>query len=151
MAQKSIAAGLDGWAWNEINAFSLSWFVGLALVFRQVEATGQWPQGLLDAYIAMVPKAEGESFPLGQRPLCVLPVVYRIWASVRLAHLKRLVLFLFPDSVFSAGKGVSSVGAWFATFVDIEEVLSQTVHSDFHLSLLQRSTGKSLTGRQGNP
>ena len=32
MAKKSTAAGLDGWAWNEIKALSLSWFVG------------QWPQ-----------------------------------------------------------------------------------------------------------
>ena len=65
MAKKSTAAGWDGWAWNEIKAFSLSWFVGLALVLRQVEAAGQWPQGLLDAYIAMIPKAEGDSTPLG--------------------------------------------------------------------------------------
>ena len=83
MAKKSTAAGLDGWAWNEIKALSLSWFLGLALVLRQVEAAGQWPQGLLDAYIAMIPKAEGDSTPLGQRPLCVLPVVCRLWASVR--------------------------------------------------------------------
>ena len=130
MATKSTAAGLDGWAWNEIKALSLSWFVGLALVLRQVEATGQWPQGLLDAYIAMIPKAEG--LPLG-RPLCVLPVVYRLWASVRLAHLKEWFYSWVPDSVFSAGKGVSSVDAWFATALDIEEVLSQTGHSDFHI------------------
>ena len=61
MAKKSSAAGLDGWAWNEIKALSLSWFVGLALVLRQVEAAGQWPQGHLDAYISMIPKAEGDS------------------------------------------------------------------------------------------
>ena len=41
MAKKPTAAGLDGWAWNEINALSLSWFVGLALVLRQVEAARQ--------------------------------------------------------------------------------------------------------------
>ena len=75
MAKKSTAAGLDGWAWNEIKALSPSWFVGLALVLRQVEAAAQWPQNLLDTYIAKIPKAEGDSTPLGQRPLCVLPVV----------------------------------------------------------------------------
>ena len=63
MAKKSTAAGLDGWAWNEIKALSLSWFVGLALVLRQIEAAGRWPQGLLDAKIAMIPKAEGDSTP----------------------------------------------------------------------------------------
>ena len=133
MAKKSTAGGLDGWAWNEIKALSLSWFVGLALVLRQIETAGEWPQGLLDAYIAMIPKAEGDSTPLGQRPLCVLPVVYRLWASVRLAHLRDWFSSWVPDSVFSAGKGVSSVDAWYSTAVDIEEVLSQTRHSDFHI------------------
>ena len=34
---------------------------------------------------------------------------------------------------FSAGKGVSSVDAWYATSIDIEEVLSHARHSDFHI------------------
>ena len=106
---------------------------GLALVLRQIEAAGRWPQGLLDAYIAMSPKAKGDSTPLGQCPFCVLPVVYRLWASVRLAHLKEWFCSWVPDSVFSAGKGVSSVDAWYATSIDIEEVLSHTRHSDFHI------------------
>ena len=31
-------------------------------------------------FFAMIPKADGDSTPLGQRPLIVLPVVYRLWA-----------------------------------------------------------------------
>ena len=34
----------------------------------------------------MIPKADGDSTLLGQRPLCVLPVVDWLWASVRLGH-----------------------------------------------------------------
>ena len=52
---------------------------------------------------------------------------------VRLAHLKDWFCSWVPDSVFSAGKGVSSVDAWYATSIDIEEVLSHTRHSDFHV------------------
>ena len=81
----------------------------------------------------MIPKAEGDSTSLGQRPLCVLPVVYRLWASVRLAHLKEWFYSWVPDSVFSARKNVSSVDAWYATSIDIEEVLSHARHSDFHI------------------
>ena len=83
-AKKSTAGGLDGWAWNEIKALPLHWFSGLAVLLNLVEDTGIWPQGLLDAYIAMIPKADGGSTPLGQRPLSVHPVVYRLWASLRL-------------------------------------------------------------------
>ena len=59
----------------------------------------------------MIPKAEGDSTPLRQRPLCVLPVVYRLWASVRPAHLQEWFCSWVPDTVFSAGRGVSSVDA----------------------------------------
>ena len=82
--KKKLSWVWDGWAWNDIKAFSSSWFVGLAVVLRRVETAGWWPLGLLDASNAMIPKED--STPLGQRPLCVLPVVYRLWASVRLAH-----------------------------------------------------------------
>ena len=67
---KATAGGLDGWAWNEIKALSFSWLVGLLLVLHQIEFAALWPQGLLDDYIAMVPEAEGDSTPLGQRPPC---------------------------------------------------------------------------------
>ena len=50
-----------------------------------------------------------------------------------MAHLKEWFFSWVPDSVFSAGKGVSSVDAWHATSIDIEEVLSHARHSDFHI------------------
>ena len=88
------------WAWNEIKALPLPWFSGLAILLDLVEDTGSWPQGLLDAYIAMIPKADGDSTLLGQRRLSVLPVVYRLWASLRLGHLREWVegwLHSIPD------------------------------------------------------
>ena len=132
-AEKSTAGGLDGWAWNEIKALPLPWFSGLAILLELVESTGSWPQGLLDAYIAMIPKADGDSTPLGQRPLSVLPVVYRLWASLRLGHLREWVEGWLPKSVYSSGNGLSSVEAWFSTALDIEEVLSGTGCDQVHV------------------
>ena len=85
----------------------------LVLFFLEdlVESTGIWPQGLLDAYIAMISEADGDSTPQGQRPLSVLPVVYRLWASLRLGHLRKWVEGWLPKSVFSLANGSSSVGA----------------------------------------
>ena len=80
--RKTATAGsLDGWGWRELKSLTVPWFDGLARIFAKVEEVGVWPEGLLDAYIAMIPKVGGDSIPLGQRPLSVLPVVYRIWAS----------------------------------------------------------------------
>ena len=84
-------------------------------------------------FFTMIPKADGDSTPLGQRPLCVLPVIYRLWASVRLGHIQHWFYSWVPDTVFSAGKGVSSVDAWYATSLDIEEALSGAVDGHIHL------------------
>ena len=90
-AKKSTAGGLDWWAWDEIWALPLFWFSGLAILLELVETSGVWPQGLLDAEITMIPKADGDSTSPSQRPLSVLPVVYRLWVSVRLGHLREWV------------------------------------------------------------
>ena len=132
-AKKSTAGGLDGWAWNEVKALLLSWFSRLAILLELVETTGGWPQGWLDAYIAMIPKADGDSTPLGQRPPSVLPVVYRLWASLRLGHLREWVEEWLPEYVFRLGNGLSSVEAWFTTALDIEEVLSGVGGDQLHV------------------
>ena len=110
-AKKSTAGGLDGWAWREIKSLQLAWFSGPAVLLNIVETTAVWPQGLLDAYIAMLPKVDGDSTPLGQHLLCVLPVIFRLWASLRLSHHKDWVQGWVPQSVFSLGNGVSPVEA----------------------------------------
>ena len=99
----------------------------------KVEDMGVWPDGLLDAYIAMIPKTAGDAAPLGQRPLSVLPVVYRVWASARMGQLEDWFRSWVPDSVFSAGGGRGSVEAWYTSALDIEEVLIGATDSDVHL------------------
>ena len=85
----------------------MAWFEGLASILSKVEEFWVWPDGLLDAYIALIPKT-----PLGQRPLSVLLVVYHIWASARVVQLEDWFRSWLPDSVCSAGGGRSSVEAW---------------------------------------
>ena len=131
--KKSTAGGLDGWGWKELKALPPAWFDGLARILRLVEETGVGPDGLLDAYVAMIPKSGGDATPLVQRPLCVLPVVYRIWASARMMQLEPWFKSWVPSTVYSAGGGRSSVDAWFSSALDIEECLSGGVDSDVHL------------------
>ena len=92
--KKATAGSLDGWGWRELKALPPPWFDGLARILRLVEEQEIWPEGLLDAYIAMIPKSDRDATPLGQRPLCVLLVVYRIWASARMMQLEPLVQVL---------------------------------------------------------
>ena len=56
----------------------VSWYDELARILAKVEDAGVWPDGLLDACIATIPKTDGDATPLGQRPLSVLPIVYLV-------------------------------------------------------------------------
>ena len=111
----------------------MAWFDQLARILSQVEEIGVWPEGLLDAFFALIPQADGDATPLGQRPLSLLRVVYRIWAEAQMVQLNDWFSSWVPDSVFSAGDGRSSVEAWITTALDIEEVLSGTADSDIHI------------------
>ena len=131
--KKPTAGSLDGWGWRELKSLPVAWYDSLAVLLDRVELDGNWQDGMLDAYIAMIPKAHGDATPLGQRPLCVLPVAYRLWASVTLGHLADRFKSWVPRCVFSAGGGRSSVEAWYSTALDIEEVLAGVAESDVHL------------------
>ena len=53
--KKSATAGsLDGWGWRELKVLPVAWYDGLARILTKVEELGVWPDGLLDAYIAMI-------------------------------------------------------------------------------------------------
>ena len=82
------AGSLDGWGCRELKILPVSWYDELARILTKVEDLGVWPDGLLDASITMIPKTDGDATPLGQRPLSVLPIVYRIWASARMGQLE---------------------------------------------------------------
>ena len=132
--RKGFSAGsLDGWGWRELKVLPVSWYDELARILTKVEDSGIWPDGPLDAYIAMIPKTDCDATPLGQRPLCVLPVVYRVCASARMSQLEDRFKSWVLESVFIAGGGRGSVEAWYTSALDIEEVLTGATDSDVHL------------------
>ena len=55
------AGSLDVWGWREFKVLPVSWFDGLARILSEVEETGFWLEGLLDAYIALIPKSDGDA------------------------------------------------------------------------------------------
>ena len=60
----------------------------------------------------MIPKLDCDARPMGQRPLCLLPVVYRKRASAGSRQLNEWFHSWLPESFFSAGEGRSSLQAW---------------------------------------
>ena len=101
------AGSLDGWGLEGDEGSS-----GLRVFFPRLRGLGFWPDVLLDAKIAIIPKADGDATPLGQRAFSVLPVVYRVWASACMVQLESWFRSWVPESVYSAGGGRSFDEAW---------------------------------------
>ena len=77
-----------------------------------VEAEGKWPEGLSGAIVALLPKRDDHS-PLAQRPISLLPMVYRLWAASRGAILKEWFAREGHASAWGQGKGKGAdTAAW---------------------------------------
>ena len=94
---------------NEITAFSLSCFVGLALVLRRIETAGAWPERLPDAYIAF-PTVTGSYLRGSARPTFTLwCTVFGLLSGSGINKAGFTLRFLFQSVVLV--KRVSSVDA----------------------------------------
>ena len=57
------------------------WMDGMARLLNLVEQEGIWPAEWLEAYVGMIPKGNGGFRPRDQRPITVLPLMYRVWSK----------------------------------------------------------------------
>ena len=62
-------------------ALPTMWTDAVAHLFNGVETEGAWPQECLEAYVVMILKSAGGSRPQVQRPITILPLLYRIWSK----------------------------------------------------------------------
>ena len=77
------AGGLDGWRPVEVKKLPKDILELLVKLFNTIEMTGEWPAALTCAGVTLIPKGDGGA-PLNQRPITVTPIVYRMWAAIRM-------------------------------------------------------------------
>jgi hypothetical protein len=75
------APGIPGVPLAVWKALPDSWMAAVAQLLNLVEAEGIWPAEWLTAYVVMIPKASGGTRPRDQRPITVLPLLYRVWSK----------------------------------------------------------------------
>ena len=115
------AAGLDGWAPQDLSIMPLPAFEWLASLLNRIEAGADWPSDLLHGKASFLSKTEeASSDPLKYRILLLLPALYRKWATVRLKHLKPWVNLWSTDEMFAGVPGVGAEDAWWLTSLVFE-------------------------------
>ena len=64
--------------WKSLPA---AWLEAVARLLNLIETERAWPVEWLEAYVVMIPKAAGGTRRRDQRPITVLPMVYRLWSK----------------------------------------------------------------------
>ena len=103
----SAATGLDGWRPSEIQQLPDCILQALLDVFHLCEAQGKFPSSFYYSYTTLIPKGPSRA-PLSLRPITVLPVPYRIYASLRCQTLLKWQHSWIHPSQFAFCKGRST-------------------------------------------
>ena len=77
------AGGLDGWTPGELRLLPASVDPAVAAILAACEDGAPWPQPTQRVEVVLLPKPKGG--PGDRRPVCLLPVLCRIWAAARRA------------------------------------------------------------------
>eukprot|EP00971_Amphidinium_carterae_P063649 1259522-Amphidinium_carterae.1 len=77
------AHSLDWWRPAELKRLPAPAFAMLANLFNVAERVGRLPHALQRGMIAAVSKGNPVVKPLGVRPICLLPLLHRVWSSSR--------------------------------------------------------------------
>eukprot|EP00971_Amphidinium_carterae_P332754 6467060-Amphidinium_carterae.1 len=81
------AHSLDWWRPAELKRLPSPAFAMLANIFNVSEQVGHLPDALQRGMIAAVSKGSSVVQPLGVRPICLLPMLHRVWSSSRFQHM----------------------------------------------------------------
>ena len=84
---KHSASGLDHWSVSCLHSLPDSLLDKLCDVYCCIESAQSWPVSLTAGYLCLIPKPDSDGSPASLRPLSILSVLYRAWASLRLSEL----------------------------------------------------------------
>ena len=84
--KSATSVGVDGWSVQELKALPDSVLERLCVLLNAVDRLGEWPRCLKIGLVTMIGKGEG-LLPRKLRPISVMSVLYRIWASFHMRHI----------------------------------------------------------------
>ncbi len=86
-------------------------------LFTEIELQAKWPDGAAGAVVVLQPKPNGAG-PEDRRPICLLPMVYRLWVKFWQAQTRRWVDSCGLTNCLGGTPGMScTAAAWKLKFV----------------------------------
>eukprot|EP00972_Heterocapsa_arctica_P061992 9139984-Heterocapsa_arctica.AAC.1 len=96
----------------------------LASILRRCEYRCFWPEGVAGSIICMLPKEVGDA-PTAQRPIGLLPVVYRMLAAARNPEVRQWAKNRGQDDAWGSKPGAGAMDAAFSLGVEGAAALAE--------------------------
>ena len=90
-------------------------------LLNQVERGLPWPSQLLVGLISSLEKKDTARSAADYRPICVLSLVYRTWASIRARQLLAWLIHWTPDSLIGSRPRKEAADVWFNIASAVED------------------------------
>ena len=113
--------GLDAVARKDLLAFPDALHLQLLEIFRVAEETGRWPKQMLQGAVHSLEKVPGAQQVSQYRPITVMPVVYRIYTSIRSRQVLQHLAKVTPPSLLGNIPGKHAATLWWTLQHRIEQ------------------------------
>ncbi len=118
------ATGPDGISKQDLAHLPDDLLDQLLVVLQHTEQTGEWPTQMLVGIVAALAKHPGAAKVTEYRPITVLSMCYRVWATIRAKQCLRAIAQIAPHSIQGNLPGRSPKQVWYHLQAVIEH--SQT-------------------------
>ena len=115
------ASGLDGISRLDLQLMNDVLQSQLLAIFEHAEATGQWPDQMMEGGVFNLAKIENAEGVNDFRPITILPLPYRCWASYRARSILKFLEDKVPTGLKGNMPGQSSVSLWWQLQSRIED------------------------------
>ena len=119
----STATGPDGISKADLANMPEDLTRQLVNLFNSIESGRPWPRCILTGLISAIEKTEHAQGPSDYRPITVLSVAYRVWATIRSRQLLTYLSKIAPSGLLGNRKGASTADVWWQIACEVEESL----------------------------
>ena len=115
------ATGPDGISREDLLNLPYQCKQSLVDLIGQIEQGKPWPQACMTALISSLEKVESASTPAAFRPICVMSLLYRAWASLRAKQALQWLVQFAPAELLGSRPKKETANLWFEVALQIEE------------------------------
>ena len=115
-----LQTGMDGVSIHDLRNMPDRVVEQLLTLIHHIETTGEWPEQLVHGAVHSLQKVPDACKVSQFRPITILPVVYRIWSSIRCKQLIRYLQQFAPPGIYGNVTGKSATAMWYELQLQIE-------------------------------